>query len=48
MRTNTEEKKPKNIVQQMFEDKKAIRDYIKKHGSLKGFKSDTIKLSRPF
>lgn len=48
MKTDTSKNKPKAIVQQMLDDKKVIREYIKKHGSLKGFGSDTIKLSRPF
>ncbi len=37
-----------NIIQKMIEDKRTIFMYIRKYGSLKGFKSDKIKLAKPF
>jgi len=38
----------KNIIQQMVDDKKKIREYIKEHGTLEGFESETIKFAKPF
>jgi hypothetical protein len=32
----------------MLEDKRNVSDYIKKNGTLKGFKSDRIKFAKPF
>lgn len=38
----------KSIIQQMIDDKREVREYIKKNGSLKGFKSATIRFAKPF
>ncbi|WP_203558302.1 hypothetical protein [Bacteroides sp. 224] len=48
MKANSITKEKKNVIQQMVDDKKAIREYIKKNGTLKGFKSETIKFGKPF
>ena len=51
MKRSSENKNPidsKSIIQQMVDDKREIREYIKKNGSLKGFKSATIRFAKPF
>ena len=37
----------KEIIETMIRDKKEMREYIKKHGNLKGFKSDNFKFAKP-
>lgn len=48
MKAKDANKKKKSIIQQMVEDKRTVRQYFKEHGTLKGFKSDTIILGKPF
>ncbi|EJP32406.1 hypothetical protein HMPREF1146_1277 [Prevotella sp. MSX73] len=37
-----------SVIRQMIEDKRAVQNYIREHGTLKGFKNDRIKFARPF
>lgn len=37
----------KNIFKKMLADKTVIRSYIQKHGTLDGFKNDTIIFAKP-
>ena len=48
MKTGTKKLEQKSVIQKILDDKRAIRKYINTHGTLKGFKSDTIKFARPF
>ena len=48
MKTDAKKLEQKSVIQKMLDDKRAIREYINTHGTLKGFKSDTIKLAKPF
>ncbi|GAB6983012.1 hypothetical protein [Prevotella dentasini] len=36
-----------SIIRRMMEDKKEVQNYIREHGTLKGFKNDRIKFARP-
>jgi hypothetical protein len=42
------ETKKVSIIQKMIEDKRAIHEYIKRNGSLKGFRDERIKFAKPF
>ena len=46
-RENTKQKKV-GFIQQMVDDKKAVRNYIQTHGTLKGFQNEGIKFAKPF
>ena len=46
--TNMEKKDFPSTIRQMIEDKSAVQNYIREHGTLKGFKNDRIKFARPF
>ncbi len=37
----------KPLIETMIEDKKSMRDYIKTHGTLKGFKSEHFRFAKP-
>lgn len=41
------EKEALHFFQKMVDDKRAIRAYISKHGTLNGFKSESIKFVKP-
>jgi hypothetical protein len=48
---NQEESRKERLgkaLKRMLEEKCIVREYIEKNGTLKGFKSDTIKFARPF
>ncbi len=46
MKSNQANKR-KSVIQKIIDDKRTIREYIRKHGSLKGFDNSEIKLSKP-
>lgn len=46
--TNMEKKDFPSVIHQMIKDKSAVQNYIREHGTLKGFKNDRIKFARPF
>ena len=48
MKTQEKNTKEKSLTQKMLDDKKAVRDYIKKNGTLKEFENDGIKFAKPF
>jgi|GEM_PF-3536394 hypothetical protein len=37
----------KGVFKKMIDDKRAMRSYIQKNGTLKGFKSDSINFAKP-
>ena len=37
----------KNTFRKMMADKKAISDYIRKKGTIRGFKDDSIRFAKP-
>lgn len=40
-------KAEKPLIEVMIADKNAMREYIKNHGTLKGYKSDNFKFAKP-
>lgn len=37
----------KSVFRRMLEDKRAVQSHIQKHGTLKGFKNDSIVFAKP-
>ncbi len=37
----------KSLINTIIEDKKSMREYIKTHGTLKGFKSEHFRFAKP-
>ena len=40
-------KNVKNVFKKMIADKRAVQSYIREHGTLKGFKDDSIIFAKP-
>ena len=43
----SKEKNIKNVLKKMLEDKRAVQSYIRKNGTLNGFKNEGILFSKP-
>lgn len=45
--STTSNKNVKNVFKKMIADKRAVQSYIREHGTLKGFKDDSIIFAKP-
>lgn len=48
MKDESKKKQIGDAIKRLREEKRAVREYIQKHGTLDGFKNESIKFVRPF